>query len=324
MEGSASRWKLFQTGKYDIAASVSTDAVMALEGVGGHAERGVGPRPVRVFWRIINFTKAIGVRGDSPIKSAEDIKPGVRYCYDAGSPSGMQVAEAMRAWMGLEPDEMELVPSADNALCVDCILEGKADMMLLNPTSSFSYKFASSPKGVRVLDMDPVKYPENAKRMSEVMPSWMFLPCTVGIEEAHGIVMPVSLYIYQVLPGFDEELAYHLAEWLDKNFDAYKEKDIRVADMGIEPFAECLKGFYIPAHEGVIKYMKEEGLWTSSCESSWNSSLDQVNRYADAFEAAVAKADKSGISVDPSNEEWLDFWENYKKELGLQSFKQWS
>ena len=40
-------------------------------------------------------------------------------------------------------------------------------------------------------------------------------------------------------------------------------------------------------------------------------------------ELAVAEAEAKGIAVDPTNQIWLDYWANYKKELGLRRFSLW-
>ena len=79
--------------------------------------------------------------------------------------------------------------------------------------------------------------------------------------------------------------------------------------------------WYVPVHDGLIKYLKEKGLWTAAHDARQEQNIELITRYVDAFHEAIDMADEQGIMVDPANEEWMELWANYKKELGLPKFR---
>lgn len=318
-EGGATRWKWLKSDpKYQLLTLVGPDFIAGQAATKGCAARDAGPFPVTVVWRLLTSGGGPLVRGDSSIKSWADVKPGVRVTYEVGSPKGEKEFTSFLAWAGLTKEDVVVIPGSDKAWIVDLILEGKADICPgAASTSTHTYRAEAGPHGIRYLEMDPEKDPEAAKRYWAVRPDVMFIPLTAGVEACLGVVSPAHPYFYGALPDLDTELVYHLVKWLDENFDRYKDKDLRVVDMGIEPFAKLLDTLYAPTHEGVIKYFQEKGLWTPTRQATHDHAVEVLARYEQAFIAAVAEADGKGIVVDSANDVWLDFWENYKKELGL-------
>jgi len=47
-----------------------------------------------------------------------------------------------------------------------------------------------------------------------------------------------------------------------------------------------------------------------------------MNRYEEAYDEAITLAGEEGITVDPTNDDWIELWEGYKQELALPLFKQ--
>jgi hypothetical protein len=77
---------------------------------------------------------------------------------------------------------------------------------------------------------------------------------------------------------------------------------------------------FVPLHDGTVKYLKEKGLWTDAHEKRRQQQIELIDQYIEAYQTAIDTADEKGINVDPTNEEWLELWTNYKKELGLPPF----
>ncbi len=321
----ATMMKVFGTGEYDMMTLVSSAYCSWIEAQGAAAKES-RPYQMRVIYRIMDLQDCIWVRGDSPIESWADVKPGVSFAVDASTARGMIGAKGVAAWAGLDPEEDVVYVNASSAdAAADLVLQGKADMLGTPSSVSSPYTFeaAADPHGIRLLEFDPTKDPEAAKRMAEYTPYYLYKQCWIGPEEAQGLFLTTNIYTYVVRPEFDEELVYQLTKWLDENFDSYKDRDKRIADMSIESFVECLPTSFMPVHEGVIKYLKEKGVWTDQMQSSSDKSIDLIDQYTDAFDSAIASAEAKGIVVDGTNEEWLNFWENYKKELGLRRISPW-
>ena len=45
--------------------------------------------------------------------------------------------------------------------------------------------------------------------------------------------------------------------------------------------------------------------------------IEQLQAWVDLFQECIALADDTGIDVDATNEEWQEFWEDYKEASGL-------
>jgi hypothetical protein len=83
---------------------------------------------------------------------------------------------------------------------------------------------------------------------------------------------------------------------------------------------EELDTTFIPCHDGLIKYLKELGLWTDAHEERQKQNVELMDKYIEATQQAHWMADEKGIIVSAENQEWVDLWENYKKELALPVF----
>ena len=69
---------------------------------------------------------------------------------------------------------------------------------------------------------------------------------------------------------------------------------------------------YEPLHDGTVRYLEEKGLWTEELEDRRQFNIEQMTLWVDAFQAAVDMADERDMDVNPDNEEWQEFWENYR------------
>jgi len=119
----------------------------------------------------------------------------------------------------------------------------------------------------------------------------------------------------------DPEMVYHYAKWLDENYDVYKDNHAWNKYMSIDILMQMVETSFIPVHDGLIKYLKEKGLWTAAHDARQEQNIELVTRYVDAFQEAIEMADDQGVIVDPSNEEWAELWYNYRDSLGLPPYR---
>jgi len=120
---------------------------------------------------------------------------------------------------------------------------------------------------------------------------------------------------YNVYPDADTELAYRVVKWLDENYDSFKDTHPWCELMSLENTLRLTEIQYQVAHPGLIRYLEEKGLWTPAHEARNQYNIDLLARWEKAYQEAIDLADEKGIAVLPDNEEWLELWEDYKKDL---------
>ncbi|MFA5316776.1 MAG: hypothetical protein WC369_05075 [Dehalococcoidales bacterium] len=142
-----------------------------------------------------------------------------------------------------------------------------------------------------------------------------------GVESCKGVWGSVGVSLQLTRKSTDPEFVYHMAKWLDENWNLIKDTHLWNEYATIDSLMEEIPHTFYPLHEGLIEYLKDKGLWTNANERRNNNNIDLVTRYCDANQKAIEMADDKRIWVSSKNPEWLDFWENYKKELNLPRFK---
>ena len=315
-----SKW--IRTGEFDATPQSSGEvAPFCIEAKGGYATRDGGPYQVRGFAQVYVQVFGVMVRGDSPIKTVYDIKPGTRMSVFA-VPGGQDVVEAVLAWANLTLDDVELVTTGSYPGQVTMIQEGKADVSCLAlPAASFVMEAEAGPHGIRWLDLNAEEDPEGAKRFNSILPCHVLSPMRIGVESAIGHWGWGSPAFLFTRADTDPELIYQLVKWLDENYDSYKDLAPQLDEMSLDVFRQTLNITYLPIHEGAIRYLKEKGMWTEADDVRQAYNVDLVTRYCEAYAAVIDLADGMGIKVDPENEEWIELWEGYKKDIDLPTFK---
>jgi TRAP transporter TAXI family solute receptor len=321
-EGSSTtKLKMLRGGIVDLYyLSTSAAASLGVEVTGGYLTHTGGPFDIRIVWLGRLISAGYMVRGDSDIKSVADLK-GKRVGVCLLTPAMKKAMEALLAWGGLNWDDVKVVEFGSWPANMSSIAEGKADVVYALPDASHTFEAASGPHGVRFLEMDPEKEPEAAKRFLEVRPTVGFGKCTRGVKSAQGVVMPIVTVHLYALKDKDPELIYNLSKWLAENYDSYKDKNKTLATTSLQNFRTSLNGIYLPIHTGTIKFLKENRLWTEADEKGQAYNVELVGNYKKAYQQSLTEADKKGVEINPKNKEWVNFWENYKKELGLPQFK---
>ena len=168
--------------------------------------------------------------------------------------------------------------------------------------------------------LNPKEDPEGAERWWAAQPETSFGQSQIGVPTSIGVWMTTTISRYGTPASTDPELIYHLVKWLDENFDKYKDAHTLCVFMTLDILMELAETDYMPLHDGTVKYLEEKGLWTEAHEKRRQEQIELITRYIEAYSTAIEMADDMGIRIDPYGEEWLEFWENYKEELGLPKF----
>ncbi|MEW6142321.1 MAG: TAXI family TRAP transporter solute-binding subunit [Chloroflexota bacterium] len=316
-EASPIKELLFVKDGQMFAASISYTAMTdLLDGREGYASAQLGPFPVRALWVHDLSNAGFFVRGDSSIKTIYDIRPGTRFAVWDLRWSTLRWCRAFLKWVQLDEKDIVWFDAGTTNAAVRAVMDGRADIMFFFPIAPQMYEAAAAPHGIRFLDLNSDKDPEGAKRMMADFPgtTTVFGPITSGPEGAVGHWGTVTYKLMYTREASDPELVYHFVKWLDENYAKYKDTYDTNRYMSIDHVRQAMEGTFIPVHEGLIRYLKEKGLWTEALESRNQANLAALNTRVEAYKGALAEAGKKGITVDPNNEAWLDFWEKYKEE----------
>jgi TRAP transporter TAXI family solute receptor len=290
-----------------------------LDALEGYASRIGGPSDTRAI--NVNLVTAWGymVRGDSPIKSITDIKPGTRVAFYSGSTFILAGMDALLAYNGLTRKDVTLVEIGSYGANTNVVVEGRADVTFTSPISGPSYQAEAGPHGIRWLEVPSRdKNPAAYDRFRALQPGYVLLKTTAGVKSSIGVQMDHTYQTNHVLAEEDPEFVYRLVKWMDENYDKYKDKFTHAKMMSLANLVQYLElGVLEPLHEGTIRYLKEKNLWKPKYQARQDKIVAlaqaRVKAYKDALEAATEK----GMSTVPTNKEWIAFWQNWRKQNGM-------
>jgi len=314
-DSSALRYKWINQGLF-FTTGLDGEAHEYLQALRTNATRDAGPWQMRAFYPIARAEGGYAVRGDSDIYVPQDIKPGMKFAYltFGGATSFSTLDLGVIAWAGVDPEDLIPVPCGSIHGLTDFIMDGRADVAIGVPSTPAWYEAESSPHGLRWIDFNSEKDPEGAKRFLEHYPYRSFGPMTQGVPSAVGTWSFIATLPY-VTNTDNPEMVYHIVKWLAENHDKYKDAHPWCATMTVDNLMYISEVHYVPLHDGTVKYLREIGKWTDAHEARRQQNIDLITLWEEAYQAALAAADEQGITVDPLDEEWLEFWADASKDL---------
>lgn len=319
----ADKLKWVHYGLADMVDGGDMDFRQMLEGDKLYRNRETGAFPVRMVWVLSKYDSGFMVRGDSYIKDVCDIKPGVRV-VDMSYFASQKVVEGLLAWAGIKDMEKDIkwVKAMSTEHKAHLIASGEADVAFAVPTGPITEKAEKNPHGLRWLDLNADNDPEGEKRFRQKSPVYpeYFGPMFRGVPSCRGRWGLVGADQFCCRADADTELIYHLVKWTHENYPKFKDVHPWLEWMTLQNLMEKLDHTFLPAHDGLIKYLREIGRWTDAHAERQKRNADLVSRWCDASQQAIWLADGKGIVVSGDNPEWVNLWENYKKELGLPAF----
>jgi len=288
-----------------------------LEAQTGYATRDGGPWQLRTFYAQNRMESGFSVRGDSGIKTPYDIKPGVKLIwFPFMGPTAKNSLLALLAWAQVDEEDVVWVPASTGSAAPKLMMDGRGDTVFgMFPTSPSMYNLEAAPCGLGWIDLDAEADPEGAKRFFEVYSDLSFGKITVGVPSAIGVNSLCGPSAQGGTVDIDPELVYHFVKWMAENFDRYKDAHSWCQYMTVDNLMELAETSYVPLHDGAVRYFEEIGRWTPAHEARRQQNIDLITRYIETFQACIDTADEREITVDPTNEEWLELWENAKKQL---------
>jgi len=315
------RYRNIKEGKMFMCSAGKSAFRNIIEALEDNAVRDVGPFPARVVWVHALSNSGVYVRGDSEVNTIYDIKPGIRWAVWQETASVMRVPNGILRWVGVDPDDVVWVNTGSYDACQRAVADGNADITWGFPTSSSVFEAAAAPHGIKYLDLNSDEDPEGADRFREQAPMYVFGPIGNGVPEARGVWGTQGYNMEITSINSDPDLVYQFAKWLDENYDLYKDAYSSNHWMDIDNLMTAIEQTYVPCHEGLIKYLKEKGLWTEAHDARQAVNVDLIEQYIKAYAEAIARADAQGIEVSPTNDAWHELWTNYKTEIDIQPIR---
>jgi len=310
-------WRSVQNGTYLAFADAPVSLVNLVQAAGGFATKEGGPFAIRSMWQSSKTVTGYIVRGDFPASTPADLKPGIKVGYLSTAPIGKMAMLALLAWANLKEDQVEWVPAPDWAPMWKDLTNGKTDVCFAMPSAPGVQEAEATPKSIKWLQLDPAAQPDGANRFLNVLPQFAFGVNTSGAKSSIGMKGLATISSWVTREQTDTELIYRISKWLGENFNKYQGLNPYLATYGIDVTMEMVNTSYIPAHPGLVKYLKEAGKWTAKNDARQAENVALIQKYIDAYQKAVKEAESKGIPIDPTNKAWSDFWTNYQKEQKL-------
>lgn len=314
-----SRSSWLNTGEGSLTLIQASDYFDQMDGRDGYATKDAGPTDTR----LMNMNQVTGwgfmVRGDSSIQSFTDITRSTRLSFSPSSSFLMVGIEALLAYNDIPLDEATLAEVGNYSANTAVIPEGRAEVTFTSPTSGPSYEAEATPNSIRWLPLpEPEDDPEAYARYRALQSGYLPQEVTSGVSTSLGINMDHAYQANHVRADEDPEFVYQLLKWMDEQHESYKDDFQHAHMMSIDNLVVFLdRGALQPLHEGAIRYLEEKGLWKPEYQVRQDALVELAQRQEAGYKAALEAAEAQGISIDPENAAWIEFWRQYRVDNDL-------
>lgn len=259
-------YPLMKDNQADLGIENSWDAVSGWKGTSTYGpisdNKGFDVRLIISGSQLID---QLVVANTSNIKSGADLK-GKKFAGIISSSPGMTLlCDAMLANFGLTRSDVIEINVPSIAAGVDAVNTGQADAAMVAKGTPQLLQLDSSSKGARVLSLD--NSPAAVKRMTDIYPGEV-IPVqpggdNVGVKEANTNIFAFDFYMVG-RTGLSDDTAYAMVKSLWEN-----NKDLTAINKNLSEWTKdkfLTANFTIPYHPGVIKFFKEQGVWTDATQ----------------------------------------------------------
>jgi uncharacterized protein len=299
-------------GKMVLAQCDKVTLADDIQGKNEYAMPDGGPWMAGMVWIDSLASTGFMVRGDSKMFRPEDIKPGTRIAIWNTQSATLAPFQSLLAWAGVAEKDIVWVNTGDYNACPRAVVEGRADIAMAAPVTPAVMEASAAPSGIRYLSMKPADNPKGAAAFLAISPMYDFGPITAGPASTIG-TWAISSYKYIGADlSTDTETVYRLVKWLDENYAVYKDSYASNTNMTFQDVITALQTTFIPIHPGLVKYLKEKGIWNADYEKRNETNTALFQKYVSAYQTAMTQAKAKGIDINPTNQAWIAFWENYK------------
>lgn len=278
---------------------VGEEYFYAFEGDLDFASKDWGPQDLRMIWGPIEGSAiGIAVREDSGIDTVDDLK-GKTIAKITANPSVENKMLAYLAYADLTYDDVELIDLAYSEQ-QEAFENNQIDAILFNPFGSVMSEIESK-VDYKWLDLDSDS-DERWDRVNEISPTVRqgVLKDAAGMEDGEELISIIYSVPYITYADYSEDEVYELVKGFDEQFENYKDATNVLYNHDIDEVLH--EPLVVPFHEGQIKYLKENDLWTEEAEEKNNELIERQEKLQEGWN-----------SMDLDDDELKQNWEEWKK-----------
>jgi hypothetical protein len=189
---------------------------------------------------------------------------------------------------------------------IKALIAGKLDVCMVTGGSGLAAEAAAAPGGLYWIPL-PIENKEGWKRYLKVN------PFHAPIQAHYGENIPkdnTNWYAGAHFPNIfahataDEDRIYWMAKAIAESFPYYKDTIKPVMSWwSVESFLKVPKLF--PLHNGVIRYLKEKGLWTDEMDAKNRMLIEKGEELKAAWKVVTSEADEKKLSDKEFGKRWL-------------------
>lgn len=303
-----------RAGEADFSIFTGATGWFISRGAADFATEEWGPQRLRMVWRGGNLFVGYYTQGDSKYQSFKDLK-GCRAAQIPGSPTNNYLVLGGLAFGGFTADDVKLISFPSHSAAGKGVIEGAIDFYEFGTTGDRPTELASSPRGIRWLQMD-FNDEEAWNRFFKWCP-WVAKGLAdrgPGISKENPLqclTYPYNIWCYD---HTDEEKVYQYVKAMWGGYELYKDAHPELAGWTHEAALDTT-GCYYPYHPGAIRFFKEVGVWTDKHDAWQNEQLKKEEARLSLWEEAKKEAQQKGMTI--GSDQWKDFWWKKLDEKGL-------
>lgn len=311
-----SRTEWLNTNQGRLTVYQPSDFFDQMDSVEGYAKRTAGPSDTRAMFVLAVTPWGYMVRGDSKIKTVDDITAKTKVVFYSGSTFISNGMRALLALAGVKEADANKVEVGGYGANTKVVSEGRGDVSFTSPVSGTSYAAEAAPNSIRWLAV-PTGH-KNFAAFREMSAGYVLTKASSGVKTAVGTPMDHAFQSYHVRGNENADFVYRLAKWMDENHDSYKKKFRHAPMMSMVSLKAYLNaGILEPFHDGLIRYLKEKGIWTAAHQKRNDTIVRLMKNRIEVFDGAMEAAHKAKVLTDSPNDKWKAFLADYKMKNGV-------
>lgn len=290
----------------------------------------LGPQPVRLV--AVNFppTNTLMVcaadlftdRGAAP-KTPMDVPRSARYVFIENAFGFNHSMEAWLAYAGLSANDVAWTPVPSFGTAARTVIEGRADCYWTATNTPQNQDLASSPRGWVPITLHkdaPKTQPDAWKRLKAVNPFQVYGLGTEGVppisEKNPNYGNNSQFNGIETRPDKDPDLVYAKARAIYEAYDDFKDAVPGIKGFRLEIALERAKDSFFPYHEGLIRYLKERGLWNDEVDAH-NQLLLKRER---AWDRMLGEVAGKQLKKEDFEDQWMAIRAEELKKDGLDPY----
>ncbi len=275
-----------------------------------------GPQTIRVAWRGSDLFVGCWTQGDSDIlELSPEYIEGKTTVFMPGSPTITNINRGFVAFAGVDQEDVEFAEYPGHAAAGRAVIDRAVDFYNFGTTGDVPMEMEASPAGIRWLDLHPDDE-EGWERARQYVP-WTVPGLAergAGLSEdnpAWTLRYPYNIWSYDHIA---DEIIYAYAEAIWNGYDIYKDTHAELPYWDHEAALDYT-GNTTPFHDGLVQFLKDEGVWTDDHEKWQQAKLEREQARQDLWKEMFDEALEEGI--DFRSDEWKDMWWDALEEAGL-------